>query len=70
MAGGLPPSTPVAFVTEATTPRQRVLLTTLDRALAEAQGARIQAPAIVAIGAIVDLQPLLAPYAITLDHDR
>jgi uroporphyrin-III C-methyltransferase len=68
MAGGLPPVTPVAFVTEATTPRQRILLTTLERAKADAEGARLQAPAIVAIGAIVDLQPLLAPYAITLDH--
>ena len=66
MAGGLSPDTPVAIVTEATTARQRVLITRLDRAHDDAIDQRLRAPAIVAVGSIVALQPVLAPFAITL----
>lgn len=66
MAGGLAPDTPVAVVMDATTPRQRVLVTRLDRAKQEAERQGFRAPAIVAVGAIVALQPVLAPFAITL----
>ena len=66
MAGGLAAETPVAIVTDATTARQRVHLTRLGEAKAEAGAAGLKAPAIVAIGAIVDLHRTLAPYAITL----
>ena len=69
MAGGLPADTPVAIVMEASTPRQRVLLTRLDEAKVAADRQGFGAPAIVAVGAIVALQPVLAPFAITL-RDR
>lgn len=66
MRGGLAAATPVAIVTDATTPRQRVHLTRLDRAKPEADAQGLKAPAIVAIGAIVDLHAVLSPLAITL----
>lgn len=66
MRGGLPAATPVAIVTDATTPRQRVHITRLDRAKADASANGLTAPAIVAIGAIVDLHAVLSPFAITL----
>lgn len=70
MRGGLAAQTPVAIVTDATTPRQRVHLTRLDRAKADALALRLEAPAIVAIGAIVDLHATLSPLAITLEAGR
>ena len=66
MAGGMRPGTPVAIVTNATTDRQRIHVTTLERAKADAADRGLTAPAIVAIGAIVDLHRVIAPYAITL----
>jgi uroporphyrin-III C-methyltransferase len=67
MAGGLPGTTPVAIVTDATTAIQRVHLTELHRAKVDAEANGLKAPAIVAIGAIVALHRVLAPYAITLE---
>jgi siroheme synthase len=59
MRGRADPDTPVAIVEEATTPRQRVLVTTLERAKRDADAHRCAAPAIVAIGAIVGLRERL-----------
>ncbi len=67
IAGGLARETPVAIVADATTPRQRVVLTTLAEAREAADLHGIKAPAIVAVGSIVALQPVLAPLAITLE---
>lgn len=61
MAGGLAAETPVAIVADATTPRQKVLVTTLGQAKGEADEQGFKAPAIVAIGAIAALRDLLAP---------
>ena len=66
MRGGLPAATAVAIVTDATTPRQRVHLTRLDHAKADADALGLKAPAIVAIGPIVELHAVLSPFAITL----
>ena len=66
LEAGASPQTPVAIVSEATTVRQRVLITTLQRAKADADEQGFGAPAIVAIGSIVDLQASLAPFALTL----
>jgi uroporphyrin-III C-methyltransferase len=66
VAGGLAPDTPVAIVTDATTPRQRVVLTSLVSAREAADRHGLRAPALVAVGSIVALQPVLAPFAITL----
>ena len=59
IGGGLPPDTPVAIVSDATTPRQRVLETTLARARADAERHGFKSPAIIAVGAIVDLREKL-----------
>ncbi len=59
MRGGAAPDTPVAIVEEATTPRQRVLVTTLERAKADADAHGCAAPAIVAVGAIVAMREQL-----------
>ncbi len=58
--GGSAPDTQVAIVADATTPKQRVLRTTLRRAGADADAQGFKAPAIVAIGAIAALHDLLA----------
>jgi uroporphyrin-III C-methyltransferase len=68
MAGGMRPDTPLAIVTDATTPRQRVLISTLARAAAEAKAQGLAAPAIIAIGAIVDLREALRPFAATIEE--
>jgi uroporphyrin-III C-methyltransferase len=59
MAAGRPPDEPVAVVSKATTPAQRVLVTTLGRAAAETAAAGIEPPAIVAIGPAVRLRQSL-----------
>jgi len=59
MRGGAAPDTPVAIVEDATTPRQRVLVTTLGRAKRDADAQGCAAPAIIAVGAIVALRDRL-----------
>ncbi|MFI5010996.1 MAG: uroporphyrinogen-III C-methyltransferase [Hyphomicrobiales bacterium] len=68
MAGGLREDTPLAIVSDATTPRQRVLVTRLADAAMEAKAQGFAAPAIVAIGEIVRLREALAPYAASLEE--
>ncbi len=60
IAGGLPADTPVGIVSDATTPRQRVLETTLAAARADADLHGFKSPAIVAVGSIVALRRHLA----------
>jgi uroporphyrin-III C-methyltransferase len=67
-AGGMSAQTPLAIVSEATTPRQRVLVTSLAKAAAEAKQQGFVAPAIVAIGAIVTLRTALASMAVRLEE--
>jgi len=66
LAGGLSPGTPVAIVRDATRKQQRVLMTTLEHAAAQADAAGLRSPAIIAIGEIVALRDALAPFAISL----
>ena len=61
MAGGRPADEPVAVVTNATLPGQRVLVTTLDRCAADAAAHGIEPPAMVVVGRVVELRRLLAP---------
>jgi uroporphyrin-III C-methyltransferase len=56
LRGGAARDTPVAIVEDATTPRQRVLVTTLADAKRDADAHGCGAPAIVAIGAIVSFR--------------
>jgi uroporphyrin-III C-methyltransferase len=69
MAAGLAPDTTVAVVCEATTPQQRVLVTTLRSVAAEAVAQGLGSPAIIAIGEMVKLRAALTPFAITLAAD-
>ena len=56
MAAGRSPGELVAVVSRATTPRQRVLETTLGAAAADAAASGIEPPALVAIGRAVSLR--------------
>ena len=60
IAGGMSPDTPVGIVSDATTPRQRVLDTVLARARADADLHGFGSPAIVGVGSIVALRRHLA----------
>ena len=59
MAAGRGADEPVAVVSKATTPEQRVLVTTLGRCSAEAKAQAIEPPAIVVIGEVVRLREAL-----------
>lgn len=51
--------TPAAVITDGTTPRQRILTSTLGQVAAEAQRAGVQPPAVVVIGEVVRVRELL-----------
>ncbi|MDJ0388974.1 uroporphyrinogen-III C-methyltransferase [Roseomonas sp. E05] len=61
LAGGLAAETPVAVVAEATTPRQRVLVSTLAEVAEAVRRAGLEAPAVVAIGGVVPVRRRLMP---------
>jgi uroporphyrin-III C-methyltransferase len=67
IAGGLPGETEAAAIASATTPQQRVLISTLRDLAEDLARERFQAPAIVVIGRIVTtrerLLALLPPSA-------
>jgi len=66
VAGGMAADVPVAIVNNATTPQQRVFVTTLARAGVDAAAQGFGAPSIIAIGEIVRVRQALLPFAITL----
>jgi uroporphyrin-III C-methyltransferase len=53
MQGGLASHTPAAVIAAATTAEERILVSTLDRVVADVRAESIEAPAIVVIGDIV-----------------
>jgi len=55
-AGGRAKDEPVAVISQATTPRQQVLETTLARAAAEVEASAIPAPALIVVGDAVRLR--------------
>jgi len=59
IASGRSPEEPVAIVSRATTPAQRVLVSTLAEAASAAASARIEAPTIIVIGQVVRLRATL-----------
>jgi len=65
-AGGLSPETPVAVVCNATTPQQRVLVTTLMRVAEDTAARGVGSPSVIAIGEMVKLRAALTPFSITL----
>ena len=56
VTGGLEPETPAAVIASATTPQERMLITTLGEVVGAVESAGIVPPAIVAIGAIVNMR--------------
>jgi uroporphyrin-III C-methyltransferase / precorrin-2 dehydrogenase / sirohydrochlorin ferrochelatase len=56
---GRAPTTPVAVISDATMPDQRVLTSTLDRVAADCASAGVRPPAVVVIGDVVRLHELL-----------
>jgi len=53
---GLDGATPAAVIASATTPQQRILVSTLANVAAEARGRKFEPPAIVVIGDIVNMR--------------
>jgi uroporphyrin-III C-methyltransferase len=56
-------TTPVAVISDGTTPRQQVLTSTLGKVAADAAAAGVRPPAIVVVGEVVRLRAELAPGA-------
>jgi uroporphyrin-III C-methyltransferase / precorrin-2 dehydrogenase / sirohydrochlorin ferrochelatase len=52
-------ATPVAVISDGTTPDQHVLISTLERVAADAESARVRPPAVVVIGEVVRLRGML-----------
>jgi uroporphyrin-III C-methyltransferase len=64
MRGGLAPATPAAVITAATTPDERILVSTLARVAADTREQALQPPAIVVVGDIVAVRDrLIGPAA-------
>ena len=59
LAAGLAAQTPAAIIASATTPKQRVLVSTLEKLAADAREQKFEPPAIVVIGDIVDMRAQL-----------
>jgi uroporphyrin-III C-methyltransferase len=59
LAAGRSPDTPVALISDATTPRQRVIETSLGGCTLAARRGGARSPTIIAVGAAVALRPLL-----------
>ena len=64
LAAGRPAAEPVPFITDATTPRQRVAITALAEAAHAAAAIPRDAPTLIVIGPVVALRPLLAAWQV------
>jgi len=62
LAAGRAPDEPVAVLGDATTPRQRLLTTTLAEAAGGAAAPDPRVPTLIVIGSVVDLAAVLAPW--------
>jgi len=63
MRGGLAPHTPAALIAAATTPQERILVSTLERVAADARAQGFEPPAIIVIGDIVTVREKLRAIA-------
>jgi uroporphyrin-III C-methyltransferase len=66
LAAGMAPDLPAAIVSDATTTKQRVLVSTASRIASEDAALAAGTPSIVAFGEMVRLREVLLPFAITL----
>jgi uroporphyrin-III C-methyltransferase len=69
MDAGLAGTTPAAVIASATTPRQRVLVSTLEKLAGEARAQEFEPPAIVVIGDIVTMRERLVAENAPADKD-
>jgi uroporphyrin-III C-methyltransferase len=60
LQAGIAGSTPAAVIVSATTPKQHVLVSTLEQLAGDARAQKLEPPAIVVIGEIVKLRNELA----------
>src|SRR5262249_54914072 len=60
LKAGIAATTPAAVIVSATTPKQRVLVSTLEKLASDVQAQMLEPPAIVVIGEIVKLRDQLA----------
>lgn len=60
LQAGLAPQTPVALIRWGTRPEQAELCGVLESIVAQVEAAQFEAPAIVVVGAVVNLHPILA----------
>ncbi|MGA0531436.1 uroporphyrinogen-III C-methyltransferase [Hansschlegelia sp. KR7-227] len=67
IAAGRSEDEPAAVVAQATTPRQQVVRTTLGRLAAGADVAGVEPPALIVVGGVVALAPVLGMAAATLE---
>jgi uroporphyrin-III C-methyltransferase len=67
MRGGVAPATPAAVIAAATTPDERILVSTLERVAADAREQALQPPAIVVVGDIVAVRDRLLGTAAAAD---
>jgi uroporphyrin-III C-methyltransferase len=65
MQAGLGAATPAAVIASATTPKERVLISTLGNVCTDAREQKFEPPAIVVIGDIVTMRPQLLGEAVT-----
>jgi uroporphyrin-III C-methyltransferase len=63
MRGGIAPATPAAVIASATTPEERILVSTIDRVAADARAQGLEPPAIVVVGEIVAVREQLSAMA-------
>jgi uroporphyrin-III C-methyltransferase len=63
MRGGIAPATPAAVIASATTPEERILVSTIDRVAADARAQGFEPPAIVVVGEIVAVRERLSATA-------
>ncbi len=61
LSGGRPSEQPVAAIEWATTPRQRVLVSTVGEMAAEFRRRELSAPAVIVVGEVVTLREEIAP---------
>jgi uroporphyrin-III C-methyltransferase len=66
---GLAAKTPAAVIASATTPKQRILVSTLQKLAAAVREQKIEPPAIVVIGEIVKMRERLLGEAATVEKD-
>ena len=62
IAHGMPKDTPAALIEQGTTPRQRVLVGSIESLPGVVDEARVQAPTLVIVGEVVRLHARLAWY--------